>query len=79
MLPTKDLGVVHGGGRPCRRRGAALPSEGRGAEGRANMGARMKMTTGMALLFQHHVLAERRSPYDAMLLIRAAPSDAAEA
>ena len=33
--------------------------------GRANMGARMKLTVGMAILFRHCVLELRRSPYDA--------------
>lgn len=42
------------------------------AEGRANMGTRMKLTAEMAALFRRHVLEGRRSPYDAMALIRAA-------
>lgn len=33
--------------------------------GKANMGSRMKLTIGMAILFRHFVLKLRRSPYDA--------------
>ena len=38
-------------------------------EGRANMGAPMKLTVGMAILFRHAVLELRRSPYDARIMI----------
>ena len=34
-------------------------------EGKANMGTKMKVTIGMAILFRHFVLKLRRSPYDA--------------
>ena len=34
-------------------------------EGKSNMGTRMKLTVGMAILFRHFVLKLRRSPYDA--------------
>ena len=38
-------------------------------EGRSNMGAPMRLTVGMAILFRHAVLALRRSPYDARMMI----------
>ena len=38
-------------------------------EGRNNMGARMKLTTSMAILFRHAVLELKRSPYDARMMI----------
>ncbi len=38
-------------------------------EGRSNMGAPMKLTVGMAILFRHAVLELRRSPYDARMMI----------
>ena len=44
-------------------------------EGRGNMGAPMKLTVGMAILFRHAVLKLRRSPYDAMMMIREAMPD----
>ena len=37
--------------------------------GKSNMGARMKLTVGMAILFRHFVLELRRSPYDARAAI----------
>lgn len=37
--------------------------------GQANMGTRMKLTVGMAILFRHLVLKSHRSPYDARLAI----------
>ena len=43
-------------------------------EGKANMGVRMKLTVGMAMLFRHAVLELKRSPYDArMMIIEAMP------
>ena len=43
-------------------------------DGRANMGAPMKLTVGMAMLFRHAVLKLRRSPYDArMMIVEAMP------
>ena len=43
-------------------------------EGRGNMGARMKLTMPMAILFRHAVLELKRSPYDArMMIIEAFP------
>ena len=39
------------------------------SEGRGNMGAKMKLTVGMAILFRHAVLELRRSPYDARMMI----------
>ena len=43
-------------------------------EGRNNMGARMKLTISMAIVFRYYVLAQRRSPYDARLyVIKALP------
>lgn len=33
--------------------------------GKANMGTRMKVTVGMAILFRHLVIEQRRSPFDA--------------
>ena len=44
-------------------------------EGRANMGAPMKLTVGMAILFRHAVLKLGRSPYDARMMIREAMPD----
>lgn len=38
-------------------------------EGKSNMGAKMKLTIGMAILFRHFVLDLRRSPYDARMAI----------
>ena len=40
--------------------------------GRGNMGAPMKLTVGMAILFRHAVLKLRRSPYDARMMIKEA-------
>ena len=34
-------------------------------DGKSNMGTRMKLTVGMAILFRHFVVKLRRSPYDA--------------
>ncbi len=45
------------------------------SEGRANMGAPMKLTVGMAILFRHAVLRLRRSPYDARMMITEAFPD----
>lgn len=45
------------------------------AEGRANMGAGMKLTVGMAILFRHAVLNLGRSPYDARMMLREAFPD----
>lgn len=43
-------------------------------EGKCNMGTPMKMTVGMAILFRHLVLEEKRSPYDArQYIIKAFP------
>jgi IS30 family transposase len=43
-------------------------------EGKGNMGAPMKLTVGMAILFRHAVLELRRSPYDArMMIVEAMP------
>ena len=43
-------------------------------KGRANMGAPMRLTVGMAILFRHAVLDLRRSPYDArMMIVEAMP------
>ena len=43
-------------------------------EGRSNMGAPMKLTVGMAILFRHAVLKLGRSPYDArMMIVEAMP------
>lgn len=43
-------------------------------EGKGNMGAPMKLTVGMAILFRHAVLKLRRSPYDArMMIVEAMP------
>jgi len=43
-------------------------------EGKSNMGAPMKLTVGMAILFRHAVLKLRRSPYDArMMIVEAMP------
>lgn len=44
-------------------------------EGKANMGTRMKLTTGMASLFRHLVLEQGRSPYDARKIIAEAFPD----
>lgn len=44
-------------------------------EGRGNMGAPMKLTVGMAILFRHAVLNLRRSPYDARIMIKEAMPD----
>ena len=44
-------------------------------EGRSNMGAPMKLTVGMAILFRHAVLELRRSPYDARMMIAEAMPD----
>ena len=44
-------------------------------EGRGNMGAPMKLTVGMAILFRHAVLKLRRSPYDARIMIKEAMPD----
>ena len=44
-------------------------------KGRSNMGAPMKLTVGMAILFRHAVLKLRRSPYDARMMIREAMPD----
>ncbi len=44
-------------------------------EGRSNMGAPMKLTVGMAILFRHAVLVLRSSPYDARAMIREAMPD----
>ena len=44
-------------------------------EGRGNMGAPMKLTVGMAILFRHAALKLRRSPYDARMMIREAMPD----
>jgi IS30 family transposase len=44
-------------------------------EGRSNMGAPMKLTVGMAILFRHAVLELRRSPYDARRMIAEAMPD----
>ena len=38
-------------------------------EGRGNMGAKMKLTVSMSILFRHAVLRLRRSPYDARMMI----------
>ena len=38
-------------------------------DGRSNMGAGMKLTVGMAIMFRHFVLKLRRSPYDARMAI----------
>ncbi len=45
------------------------------AEGRANMGAGMRLTVGMAILFRHFVPGLRRSPYDAGMAIPEAIPD----
>ena len=45
------------------------------SEGRSNMGAPMKLTVGMAILFRHAVLKLGRSPYDARMMIREAMPD----
>ena len=43
-------------------------------EGKSNMGAPMKLTVGMTMLFRHAVLKLRRSPYDArMMIVEAMP------
>lgn len=43
-------------------------------EGKSNMGAKMKLTISMAIIFRYYVLAQRRSPYDARLyVIKALP------
>ena len=44
-------------------------------KGRSNMGAPMKLTVGMAILFRHAVLKLGRSPYDARMMIREAMPD----
>ena len=44
-------------------------------KGRSNMGAPMKLTVGMAMLFRHAVLKLRRSPYDARKMITEAMPD----
>ena len=44
-------------------------------EGRSNMGAPMKLTVSMAILFRHAVLDLRRSPYDARMMIAEAMPD----
>ena len=46
-------------------------------EGKGNMGAPMKLTVGMAILFRHAVLELRRSPYDARMMIAEAMPDRA--
>ena len=46
--------------------GRALASR---SAGKSNMGAKMKVTVGMAILFRHFVLELRRSPYDARAAI----------
>ena len=38
-------------------------------EGKGNMGARMKLSVSMAILFRHAVLRLRRAPYDARMMI----------
>lgn len=38
-------------------------------EGRSNMGAKMKLTMPMAIIFRYYVLSQRRSPYDARLYV----------
>ena len=44
-------------------------------EGKSNMGAPMRLTVGMAILFRHAVLDLRRSPYDARMMILEAMPD----
>ena len=44
-------------------------------EGRSNMGATMRLTVGMAILFRHAVLKLRRSPYDARMMVAEAFPD----
>ena len=38
-------------------------------EGRGNMGARMRLTISMAIIFRHAVVELKRSPYDARMMI----------
>ena len=38
-------------------------------EGKSNMGARMKLTMPMAIIFRYYVTVQRRSPYDARLYV----------
>lgn len=45
-------------------------------EGKSNMGAKMKLTISMAIIFRHCVLKQKRSPYDARLYVMKALPEA---